>query len=99
MHIYIDGYYSDKQDDIERLMIKHIPGLKRYNDKNAILFTATDGTKELSPVNYLTLANGIYDLNTNSMQPFTPEIIVKIKYPFHIWKIAIMKSLIKHLIS
>lgn len=32
-------------------------------------------------MNYLTLANGIYDLNTNSMQPFTPEIIVKNKIP------------------
>ena len=37
LHIYIDGYYSDKQDDIERLMIKHIPGLKRYNDKKRYL--------------------------------------------------------------
>ena len=99
MHIYIDGYYSDKQDDIERLMIKHIPGLKRYNDKKRYLIYSYRRNKKLSPVNYLTLANGIYDLNTNSMQPFTPEIIVKIKYPFHIWKIAIMKSLIKHLIS
>ena len=47
MHIYIDGYYSDKQDDIERLMIKHIPGLKDTTTRNAILFTATDGTKRI----------------------------------------------------
>ncbi|OHR08219.1 phage/plasmid primase, P4 family [Staphylococcus sp. HMSC077H01] len=82
LHIYIDGYYSDKQDDIERLMIKHIPGLKKIQRQETLSYLQLQTEqKELSPVNYLTLANGIYDLNTNSMQPFTPEIIVKNKIP------------------
>ena len=82
LHIYIDGYYSDKQDDIERLMIKHIPGLKKIQRQETLSYLQLQTKqKELSPVNYLTLANGIYDLNTNSMQSFTPEIIVKNKIP------------------
>ncbi|BFL78690.1 hypothetical protein SKB0068_14620 [Staphylococcus hominis subsp. novobiosepticus] len=82
LHIYLDGYYSDKQDDIERVMIKHIPGLKKVQRQETLAYLQLQTVqKELSPVNYITVANGIYDLYTETIQPFTPEIIVKNKIP------------------
>ena len=40
LHIYKDGVYSDKQEDIEEAMIKHIPALKKdATSRNIGLFT------------------------------------------------------------
>lgn len=82
LHIYLDGVYSDKQADLERVMIKHIPGLKKMQRQETLAYLQLQAeTKELSSVNYITVANGIYDLYTDTVQPFTPEIIVKNKIP------------------
>ncbi|MEJ3586222.1 DNA primase family protein, partial [Staphylococcus aureus] len=82
LHIYLDGVYSDKQADLERVMIKHIPGLKKMQRQETLAYLQLQAeTKELSSVNYITVANGIYDLYTDTVQPFTPEIIVKNKMP------------------
>lgn len=63
LHIYLDGVYSDKQADLERVMIKHIPGLKKMQRQETLAYLQLQAeTKELSSVNYITVANGIYAL-------------------------------------
>lgn len=82
LHIYKDGVYSDKQQDIEAAMIKHIPGLKRVHRQETLAYLQLKAPeKEFSSVKYIPVANGVFNLETWELEDFNPEIITKNKIP------------------
>lgn len=85
LHIYSEGVYKDGLQAIESEMIKIIPTLTARNRGEVIkyLYLIAPTIKEQSGANYIAFNNGIYNLNTGILEPFTPAVIVKNKIPFN----------------
>lgn len=82
LHIYKDGVYSDKQEDIEGAMIKHIPNLKRMSRQETIAYLQLKAKdKHFSSTQYVPVKNGVFNLETWQLQDFSPEIITRNKIP------------------
>lgn len=82
LHIYKDGIYTFDQVEIEKAMIKHIPGLTR-NKRNEVFayLELIAEEKELSNIDYIVLNNGLYNIKNDTLTDFTPEYIAKNKVP------------------
>ena len=82
LHIYKDGVYSDDQADIERAMIKHLPGLTKSKRIEVLSYLQLQAEeKPLADVKYIALENGLFNLDTWKLQDFSPEIVIKNKVP------------------
>lgn len=84
LHIYKDGVYVDGNKDIESQMIKHIPNLNRSRRAEVLSYLEllTRDDMHVSPANYIAFRNGIYDIDRDELQGFTPEIIITNRIPF-----------------
>ena len=67
LHLYRDGIYVDGFEEIESVMIEHIPNLNRQKRSEVMSYLDILIRKntEMSPANYIAFKNGIYDLFTN----------------------------------
>ncbi|MGG5805297.1 DNA primase family protein [Bacillus mycoides] len=82
LHIYKDGVYSDKQEDIEEAMIRHIPALKRMQRQETIAYLQLKAQhKNFASTKYIVVKNGVFNLETWQLEDFTPEIITRNKIP------------------
>jgi len=82
LHIYKDGVYSDKQEDIEAVMIKHIPALKRMQRQETLAYLQLKAPhKTFSSTKYVPVKNGVFNLETWQLEDFNPEIIIRNKIP------------------
>lgn len=82
LHIYKDGVYSDKQEDIEAAMIKHIPNLKRMQRQETLAYLHLKAVeKSFSSTKYIPVQNGVFNLETWQLEDFSPEIITRNKIP------------------
>lgn len=82
LHIYKDGVYSDRQEDIEKAMIKHIPNLKRMQRQETLAYLQLKApNKQFAPVKYIPVKNGVFNLETWELEDFNPEIITRNKIP------------------
>ncbi|CUB28307.1 DNA primase family protein [Bacillus cereus] len=82
LHIYKDGVYSDKQEDIEEAMICHIPALKRMQRQETIAYLQLKAQhKNFASTKYVVVKNGVFNLETWQLEDFTPEIITRNKIP------------------
>ncbi|MCI4252474.1 phage/plasmid primase, P4 family [Bacillus sp. CCB-MMP212] len=82
LHIYKDGVYSDKQEDIEEAMIRHIPALKRMQRQETIAYLQLKAkNKNFASTKYVVVKNGVFNLETWQLEDFTPEIITRNKIP------------------
>lgn len=87
LHVYRDGVYIDGQEELEREMIKAIPFLKRNQRSECLAYInllVNEDNKLLNP-NLIAFENGIYDLESDNMLKFDPEIIIrnKINYDYY----------------
>lgn len=78
LHLFKDGVYVPGQEEIEVVMIKHISGLS--NAKRSEVFKYLNllllDNSQIAPANLIAFRNGIYDLNTNTLQPFSPDVVI-----------------------
>jgi len=82
LHIYKDGIYVDRQRDIEIDMIGHIPELTQSRRREVLTYLELVADHvEMSPVNFIALGNGIYNLGTDELEEYNPEIIIKNRVP------------------
>lgn len=86
LHVYKNGVYIDGQEEIEREMIKSIPNLKRNQRSECLAYInllVNEDNKLLNP-NLIAFENGIYDLESDEMLDFSPEIMIrnKINYDY-----------------
>ncbi|HDR8152828.1 TPA: DNA primase [Bacillus cereus] len=80
LHIYKDGVYSDKQEDIEEAMIRHIPALKRMQRQETIAYLQLKAKhKNFASTKYVVVKNGVFNLETWQLEDFTPQIITRNK--------------------
>ena len=78
LHIYDDGIYKGGQNKIEAVMIKHLPQLNKSkrSEVMAYLELLCRNEKEMSGAEYIAFRNGVYNLNTGKLEPFTPDLII-----------------------
>ena len=82
LHIYDGGVYHFEQNTIETKMIQKIPNLKR-NQRNEVmdyLYLICE-EKEQSGANYIAFNNGIYDIATDTLLPYSADVILTNKIP------------------
>ena len=77
LHIYNNGIYDYAQKSIETKMIERIPTLtaQRRTEVMKYLDLICEDV-EPSEANYIAFKNGIYDIVTDTMIPYTPDIIL-----------------------
>lgn len=76
--IYKNGVYVDGTNDIETEMIRHIPNLNRAKRAEVLSYInlLIDDDMRISPANFIAFKNGVYNLETDELLPFSPDIVV-----------------------
>lgn len=86
MHIYSEGIYVYGQKPIESEMIKYIPNLNRSKRNEVVTYLdiLIDKSCEMSDARYIAFNNGIYDIEEDTLEDFSPEYIItnKIEYDY-----------------
>lgn len=84
LHIYRDGIYVDGVRDIEAQMIAHISNLSKA--KRAEVLSYMDvmirENSRMSSANYIAFKNGVYNLETDELEDFTPDYVITNKIPY-----------------
>lgn len=83
LHIFKDGTYVNGYKQIESEMIKQIPNLKKMQRREVLDYMeliVEDRTQ--ADARYIAFNNGIYDLVTNELLPFSTDIVITNKIPW-----------------
>lgn len=78
LHIYKDGIYLSGYDKIESEMIRLIPNLSKAKRSEVLAYLEIliQDNRKMSAANYIAFKNGIYNLDTDELEEFSPEIVV-----------------------
>ena len=81
LHIYSDGIYVEDEEEIERRIVKLLPGCRRQQRKEVIDYLRIMIKSEymMSDARYIVFKNGLYNIETDTLSDFTPDIVVKNK--------------------
>lgn len=87
LHIYHNGIYIDDNKLIETEMIREIPGLRKSQRMEVLSYLDLligEDSRE-ADANFVAFKNGIYDITTKELMPFSPDLIVtnKINYNYN----------------
>lgn len=83
LHIYKDGVYTNGYKEIESEMIQHIPNLKKMQRREVLDYMELIvEDKEQSEANFIAFNNGVYDIMTGGLNPFSTEIVITNKIPW-----------------
>lgn len=83
LHIYKDGIYQSDLNVIANVMRSYIPNIKK-SQKTEVFDYMYDMAeeKEQSDANLIAFNNGIYDLVTGELKPFSTDIVITNKIPW-----------------
>ena len=84
LHIYKDGIFVDGYKKIESEMITHISNLNRAKRTEvlSIMELLVREDSQVSPANFIAFKNGIYNLDTDTLEPFSPNMVITNKINF-----------------
>ncbi len=85
LHVYENGIYIPGYEPIERAMIKEIPSLTS-NQRNEVikyLNVVCKDEKVIDNIELIAFKNGIYNLNTNTLEPFDPQKVITNLIPWN----------------
>lgn len=84
LHIYKDGVYVNGDRRIEAEMIKHIPDLTKAKRQEVLSYMDIFIGENAKPsdANYIAFKNGVYNLMTDELEPFSPDRIITNKIPW-----------------
>ena len=87
LHIYVDGTYLDGLQRIEAKMIEVIPKLSRAQRKEALDYIELVASENVpqADAKYIAFKNGILNIETGELLPFSPDFIItnKIDYDYN----------------
>lgn len=84
LHIYNDGVYDYATNHIEAKMIEKIPTLKAQQRTEVLKYLELIcDEKTHSDANYIAFKNGVYDISTDTMIDYTPDIILTNRINFN----------------
>lgn len=84
LHIYKDGIYVAGYAQIESEMVKLIPNLTRSRrlEVLSMIELLVNRDEEMSQANYIAFKNGVYDLDTDTLEPFSPDKVITNRIPW-----------------
>ena len=83
LHIYKEGIYTNGYKEIEADMIQHIPNLKKMQRREVLDYMELIvEEKQPSEANLIAFNNGVYDIMTGELKPFSTEIVITNKIPW-----------------
>lgn len=85
LHIYCDGVYVSGDNQIKKAMLKEISSLtdaKRTEVMKQLDLICDEYTIDEQNANMIAFRNGIYDLETDSLKPFSPDIVITNRIPW-----------------
>lgn len=83
LHIYRDGIYSNGYKEIEGDMIQQIPNLKKMQRREVLDYMELIvDKKQASEANLIAFNNGVYDITTEELKPFSAEMVITNKIPW-----------------
>lgn len=76
LHYFKDGVYVPA--NLDGLMIRHIPNLKQNQRKEVLsyMMAKIDQNTPVSSANFIAFKNGIYDVATDQLEPFSKDKIM-----------------------
>lgn len=83
LHIYRNGVYVPAQRAIEAAMIKHIPFLKMAQRNEVMKYIEIKAEeREVADARYIAFANGVYDITSEKLLSFSPDLIITNMIPW-----------------
>lgn len=83
LHIYQDGIYQVGYKAIETAMISQIPNLKKTQRREVIDYMELIAEeKTQADARYVAFRNGVLDVVTGQMQPFSPGLVITNQIPW-----------------
>ncbi len=85
LHIYKDGIYSAGYRTIEYLMLKAYPQMKDAQRKEVLKYIEVmcGDNAEVSDANLIAFKNGIYNIVTGTLTPFSPDVVITNQVPWN----------------
>lgn len=84
LHIYQEGIYSNGYKQIEAEMIQHIPNLRKTQRKEVIEYMELICEERVqADARYIAFLNGILDVVTLELLPFSSEMVMTNKIPWN----------------
>ena len=83
LHIFKDGYYKFGYDEIQKKMIELIPNLKDTQRNEVLKYLELIAPeKDVSNANYIAFKNGVYNIVTDTLELYSPDIIITNMIPW-----------------
>jgi putative DNA primase/helicase len=78
LHLYKDGIYISGLENIESVMIQHIPSLNRSKRQEVLSYLDILIREDTHPTppNFIAFRNGIYNVDDDSFNPFSPDYVI-----------------------
>lgn len=85
LHIYESGIYVPGYDAIERAMVKEIPSLTSNQRSEVLKYLNVVCVEEErnADLHLIAFKNGVYNLNTDTLEQFSPQHIITNKIPWN----------------
>lgn len=84
LHIYKDGIYENGYKEIETEMIHYIPNLKKTQRREVLDYMELiTESQQMSEANLIAFENGVYDLMTGELKPFSSDMVITNKIPWN----------------
>lgn len=85
LHVYKDGVYIPGSREIEWQMVKYIPGMKAAQRVEVLKYLdiICPQDEPTAPANLIAFQNGIYDITSDSMTEFSPDVVITNRIPWN----------------
>lgn len=84
LHIYHDGIYVNGYKTIEAAMIQQIPNLRKTQRREVLDYMELIvDEKPAADARYIAFLNGVLDIVTGSLLPFSPDLVVTNQIPWN----------------
>lgn len=84
LHIYHDGIYVNGYKTIEAAMIQQIPNLRKTQRREVLDYMELIvDEKKPADARYIAFTNGVLDIVTGNMLPFSPDLVVTNQIPWN----------------
>lgn len=85
LHVYKDGIYTVGYRTIEFIMLKAFPQMKDAQRKEVLKYIEVLCTEneQTADANYIAFKNGIYNLATDTLTGFSPDVVITNQIPWN----------------
>ena len=84
LHIYKNGVYENGYKEIETEMIHYIPNLKKTQRREVLDYMELiTEERQMSEANLIAFENGVYDMVTGELKPFSSDMVITNKIPWN----------------